>query len=146
MNNNANENYAEETVIAIAKTGANLKAVELRKHNGSFEILWTKSSKEGDLDWQAFAAECGLSIESTTLSQVPSNKNVVVGYDSTGTAFYQVSIPAVEEKEMDAIVQLQAEIRLPLPSNQMELAWRINRTDDKQINITIAAARKQQVK
>jgi hypothetical protein len=146
MNNNVNENYAEESVITIAKTDANLKAMELRKHNGSFEVLWTKSSKEGDLDWQTFATECGLSIESTTQPQVPSSKNVVVGYDSTGTAFYQVSIPAVEEREMDAIVQLQAESRLPLPSDQMELAWRINRTDDKQINITIAAARKQQVK
>ncbi len=146
MNNNVSENYAEETVIAIAKTDAKLKAVELRIHNGSFEVLWTKSSKEGDLDWQAFAAECGLSIESTTQQEISRNKNAVVGYDSTGTAFYQVSIPAVEEKEMDAIVQMQAESRLPLPSDQMELAWRINRTDNKQLNITIAAARKLQVK
>lgn len=146
MNNNVNENYAEESVIAIAKTDGKLKAVELRKINGSFEVLWSKSSKEGNLDWQAFAAECGLSIESTTQPETSSNKNAVVGYDSTGTAFYQVSIPAVEEREMDAIVKLQAESRLPLPSDQMELAWRINRTDDKQLNITIAAARKQQVK
>jgi len=146
MNNNVNENYAEETVIAIAKTDSKLKAVELRKNNGSFEILWTRSSEEGNLDWQAFAAECGLSIESATQPETSDNKNAVVGYDSTGTAFYQVSIPAVEEREMDAIVRLQAESRLPLPSDQMELAWRINRTDNKQLNITIAAVRKQQAK
>ena len=47
---------------------------------------------------------------------------------------------------MDAIVRLQAESRLPLPSDQMELAWRINQADNKQLNLTIAAARKQQVK
>ena len=146
MNNNINENYAEETVIAIAKTDTNLKAVELRKHNGSLEVLWKRSSEEGNLDWQALAAECGLSIETTTQPQMSSNKNVVVGYDSTGTAFYQVSIPVVEEKEMDAIVRMQAESRLPLPSDQMELAWRINQANNKQLNLTIAAARKQQVK
>ena len=39
MNNNINENYAEETMIAIAKTDGKLKAVELRKINGSFEVL-----------------------------------------------------------------------------------------------------------
>ena len=40
---------------------------------------------------------------------------------------------------------MQAESRLPLPADQMELAWRTDKTKGDQLEITIAAARRQQV-
>ncbi len=142
MNNNSKE--TQQSVIAILKTDNKLKAVELIKQNGTFKILWTKSSKENDLDWQAFAARCGLTTKINTQEQVLSN-NVVVGYDSTGTAFYQVKVPVVEEKEVSSIVYLQAESRFPISAEQMELAWRTSKLASNQMAITIAAARKHSV-
>ncbi len=143
MNNNSTEIL--QSVIAILKTDNKLKAVELFKQNGAFKILWAKSSIENNLDWQAFAEGCGLPIKATPQEWIKHNKNVVVGYDSTGTAFYRVNIPAIEEKEVSTIVHLQAESRFPLPADQTELAWRTSRLAPKQMAITIAAARKQPV-
>ena len=143
MNNNSKE--IQQSIIAILKTNNKLKAVELIKQKGAFKILWAKSSKENDLNWQAFASECGIFTKVTLQEQNIREKNVVVGYDSTGTAFYQINIPTVEEKEVSAIVYLQAESRFLLPADQMELAWRTFRLPNKQTGITIAASRKQSV-
>lgn len=142
MNNPAE---AQKSVISILKTDNKLKAVELQKNNGNFTIFWLKSSIENDLDWQAFAADCELNTKTTLLEHVHSDKNIVVGYDSTGTAFYRVNVPMVDEKEVSSIVTLQAESRFPLSAEQMELAWRTSKLPNKQIDITIAAARKQSV-
>ena len=142
MNNPAE---TQKSVISILKTDNRLKAVELHKNNGNFTILWVKSSSENDLDWQAFAANCGLNTKAALHEHVHSDKYVVVGYDSTGTAFYRVNVPMVDEKEVSSIVTLQAESRFPLSAEQMELAWRTSKLPNKQIDITIAAARKQSV-
>ncbi|MBN2588347.1 MAG: hypothetical protein JXA96_00675 [Sedimentisphaerales bacterium] len=145
MNNSTETPSARGGFISILKTDNTLKAVELQKYNGNFTILWSKSTKENDLDWQTFAENCGLHTKTTLHEHVQSDKNVVVGYDSTGTAFYRVNVPMVEEKEVSSIVQLQAESRFPLSADQMELAWRTSKLPNKQMAITIAAARKQNV-
>ena len=120
---NSNSKDIEQSVIAILKTDNKLKAVELLKLNGTFKILWAKSSKENDLDWRVFAAQCGLPAKIMPQEQIIDEKNVVVGYDSTGTAFYRVNVPAVEEKEIASIVSLQAESRFPLPAEQPFVRW-----------------------
>jgi hypothetical protein len=147
MNTNDYNSQEQPSVIAIAKTDDELRAVELTEHNGTFEVLWTKSSTAGETNWQAFAAECGLSAEPTAKTRFADdgNKIVVIGFDSAGTAFYRFNMPAVEKKEIEAIVTLQAESRLPLPAEQMELAWRTDRTQNGQMDITMAASRKQNV-
>jgi hypothetical protein len=142
--NNENVNLTEQPVIAIAKSGSRLKAVELHMRGSAIEITRTKSSEENVNNWQDFAVKCDLSIEPVT-EEVMNQKSVVVGYDSAGTAFSRVNIPAVDDKEIDSMVQLQAESRLPLPADQMELAWRADKGKDGQLAITIAAARRQQV-
>ena len=144
MNTNEYDNQVQQSVIAIAKTDDEFRAVELQEQNGTTKILWTKSSTADDKNWQAFAAECGISIGSIDQREFDddNDKIVVVGFNSAGVAFYRVKMPAVEEKEIEAIVKLQAESRLPLPVEQMELAWRTSPARDGQINITMAAARK----
>ncbi len=142
---NENENMTEQTITAIAKSGSRLKAVELYKRGGIIEVTKTKSSEENVINWQDFAVKCGLSIEPITDEETERPKPVAVGYDSAGTAFSRVNIPAVEDKELESMVQLQAESRLPLPADQMELAWRADPEKEGQLAITIAAARRQQV-
>ncbi len=147
MNANEHDSQKQQSVIAIAKTDDELRAVELREHNGAFEVLWTKSSATGETNWQAFAAECGLSTGPKEHAQFDDNgeKIVVIGFDSAGTAFYRLNTPAVEKKEIEAIVKLQAESRLPLPVEQMEFAWRTDRINNGQVAVTMAASRKQNV-
>lgn len=130
------------TVVAIAQEEDRLKAVMLRKQDTAFEVLWTKSSDAGQADWRPFAAECDLSAERTGVGE---NRVVVVGFDSTGVVFYRLNVPAVKEEEIAAMVRLQAETRLPLPVEQMGLAWRVGRVKDGQVAVTVAAARKEQL-
>ena len=67
----------------------------------------------------------------------------MVGLDSTGVAFYRVTAPAVEQQEMASIVRMQAESLLPLPPDQIEVAWRTTPATNGNVDITIAAARRE---
>ena len=142
---NENENTLEQSVTAIAKSGNKLKAVDIRKEGTTIEVLMTKSSEENVLNWQDFASKCGITFDPLAEIEPEERKPVVAGYDSAGTAFSRVNIPEVEDKELESMVKLQAESRLPLPANQMEIAWRADNERQGQIAITIAAARRQQV-
>ena len=145
MNNDKINIETPLSVIAISQEESEFKAVELRKKGGAFEVLWTKSSKGTDTDWRLFAAECGLSVKPTAHADVDGDRIVVVGFNSAGVAFYRIGVPAVGEEEIAAIVKLQAETQLPLPAEQMELAWRVGQMRDGQVGVTIAAARREQL-
>ena len=58
-------------------------------------------------------------------------------------AFYRISTPAVDEHETEAIVKMQAESLLPLPADQIEVAWRTSPSNNGNMDITIAAVRKE---
>jgi Tfp pilus assembly PilM family ATPase len=131
-------------VIAAAKDDGQFKAVEVRKHEDALEVLWTKSLPTGDQTWTAFAAACGVAAgpdgrDKALKRHTPS----VVGLDSTGVAFYRVTAPAVESQEMASIVRMQAESLLPLPPDQIEVAWRTTPSANGNVDITIAAARRE---
>ena len=145
MSDNAAKIRTQQSVVAIAQEESKLKAIELREKDGTLEVLWTKSSKDAYADWRAFAAECGLSVEPKAHTGAESNKRVVIGFSSAGVAFYRISVPAVGEEETAAMVKLQAESHLPLPAEQMELAWRAGKMQNGQVGVTIAAARKEQL-
>jgi len=131
------------SAVAIAQEENKFKAVELRKRDGVFDVLWTKSRKASDADWSSFAAECGLATVTTKRTKLTADKVGVVGFDSTGVAFYRIDAPAVAEEQIEAIVKMQAETMLPLPLAEMELAWRPGAVRDGKVAITIAAARKE---
>ena len=146
MNNNENSGGTQLSAVAIAQEQSRLKAVELRRQGGSFEVLWTKSSKGGGVDWRGFAAECGFDSEPSEAAEKDGGKKVVVGFDSSGVAFHRIKMPVMEKEDIAAIVKLQAESRLPLPAEQMELTWRAAHIQDGEMTVTVAAAKKERLR
>jgi hypothetical protein len=144
-------------VIAAAKEDARFKAVQVRRHDHAVEIQWAKSLPAGsgtavdhrqDADatgtWTALAAACGLTAGREGHDRMPRRHAAcVVGLDSTAVAFYRVTAPAVEPQEMASIVRMQAESLLPLPPDQIEVAWRATPGTNGSVEITIAAARRE---
>jgi hypothetical protein len=66
----------------------------------------------------------------------------VVGLDSTAVVFYKISAPNVGREETAAIVKMQAESLLPLPEDQIEVAWRSAPSTNGTVDVTIAVARR----
>ncbi len=130
-------------VIAAAKDDARFKAVEVRKQDGLFEVLWAKSLP-ADQTWTAFAAACGFPTGRDVRDKAPRRHVAsVVGLDPTGVAFYRVTAPTVESQDMAAIVRMQTESLLPLPPDQIEIAWRSLPGTNGNVEISIAAARRE---
>ncbi len=138
-------NIEWKSVVAIVNDDGVFKGVELCKQGGSFEILWTRRSVDPEMDWREFAAECGLPVERSMLDEFDNDMMVVVGFSTAGTIFHRTTVPAVSDKEIESIVGLQAETRLPLPPEQIELTWRANKQNDGQLGVTIAVARKERL-
>lgn len=134
------------SIIAVAKEDGRFKAVEVRRQDNHVEIVWTRSLPAEKQTWAGFATECGVAP-----STVPHEKTgkrsspAVVGLDSTGVAFYRINVPTVDGQETAAIVKMQAESLLPLPPDQIEVAWRTNPSSNGSMDITIAAARKEHI-
>ena len=143
MSNITTDMGTRRSAIAIAQDGTRLKAVKLSKQGPTCDVLWTKSTKAGDLDWNAFELECGLAAETAGQEKNSGDKTVVAGFDSAGVVFYCIELPTSGEEEIETMVKLQAEARLPLPAEQMELAWRADQTRNGILPVTIAAARKE---
>jgi len=143
MSSSEANRVAGQSAIAIAQEENKFKAVELRKRDADFEVVWTKSSNTGDGSWSGFAAECGLAPVTTKHVKFSHDRVGVVGFDSTGVAFYRIDAPAVGEDQIESLVKMQAEAMLPLPAEQMEIAWRQGPARNGKVPITIAAARKE---
>jgi hypothetical protein len=132
------------SVIAAAKDDARFKAVEVRKQDNVLEVLWTKSLPADSQTWTAFAAACGITARTDGHDKTQRRHSAsVVGLDSTGVAFYRVTAPVVEQQEMASIVRMQAESLLPLPPDQIEVAWRTMPSTNGNVDIIIAAARRE---
>ena len=143
MSNITTDMRTRQSAIAIAQDGRKLKAVKLKKRGTSLEVLWAKSTEAGDLDWKAFELECGLAAESTGKDNNSANKMVVAGFDSAGVVFYRLDLPTVPDEEIASMIKLQAEARMPLPAEKMELAWRADQAQNGKVPVTIAVARKE---
>ena len=143
MNDNNINVGTRQSVVAMTKEDGKLKGIELRKQHGSVEVLWAKSIESTDADWRSFASECGLSAKPATQTDAESGRKVVVGFSSAGTVFHRASVPPVGNQEIASIIQLQAETRLPLPSEQTELAWRADPAHNGQVGVTMVVARKE---
>ena len=125
-------------VIAAAKDDETFRAVALRKHNGQVELLWGRHMAADRGTWSDFAAQCTLSANGARTS--------VVGLDSTAVVFYKIGMPHVSKDEMAAIVHMQAESLLPLPPDQIEVAWRTMPSTNGSVDVTLAAARRNLVR
>jgi len=145
MNNDKTNPVNFKSVVALVEDNKKFKGIGLIERDGHFEIRWAKSSEGPETDWKKFASECGLSVEPTELSDSDSERMVVVGFDSAGTIFNRTNVPDVGDKEIESIIELQAETRLPLPAEQIEMDWRADKEQDGQLGVTIAVARKEQL-
>jgi hypothetical protein len=124
-------------VIAATKDDTAFKAVALRRQDGSVELLWSRRMPVDGGTWEDFAAECGLAADSG-----PGARVAAVGLDSAAVAFYQIRVPHVGKEETAAIVRMQAESLLPLPEDQIEVAWRSTPSSNGTVDVTMAAARR----
>ena len=138
-NSHIRELDIEPAVVAIVQEQDQLKAVMMREKNGVFELIRTASKDLAETNRQNFAAEFTGQIKDE------ASIKLVIGYGSAGMVFYRINVPVVKEKELAALIRLQAEARFPLPVEQMAFAWRIGRGYEKQLAVTIAAARKEQL-
>jgi Tfp pilus assembly PilM family ATPase len=142
MSSKRTNTVTKASVVVISREENKLRGVELRKQAEVFEVLWTKDGKASEMTLGMFAGECSLPCEGTPKTGKKGDKIVAAGFDSSGLVFYRLGVPVVKEKELAAIVKLQAESRLPLPAEQMELAWRGGEVRDGQVDVTVAAARR----
>jgi len=132
------------SVIAAAKEDARFKGVEVRRQDGHVEVLWARSLPAEKQTWSGFAVECGVASNADNGDKTARRHSpTVVGLDSTGVAFYRISAPSVDQHETGAIVKMQAESLLPLPPDQIEVAWRAGPTNNGNMDVTVAAARKE---
>jgi Tfp pilus assembly protein PilN len=130
------------SVVAAVKDDTRYKAVELRVDDGAVEVVWAKTMPGDGRTWSDFAAECGLVPQfDARRKPLRPDTQAVVGLDSTAVAFYRITAPAISEEETAAIVRMQAESLLPLPPDQIEVAWRTAPSADGKADVTIAAAR-----
>jgi hypothetical protein len=145
MNNNKTNTGTWRSAAAIVEDNNRVKGVELLERDGFYEILWARSSQDSVIDWKKFASECGLSAELMALLDNDGDRMVVVGFNTAGTIFNRTIVPAVGDKEVESIIKLQAETRLPLTPEQIELAWRADKLNDGQLGVTMAVARREQL-
>jgi len=144
MSNGTVDSERRQSTVAIASVDGAFWGVELRRQGAGYEVLWARNSSEATKSWESFGSECGVPIPPVEGDE-ENRRKVVLGYDGASVAFYRMSMPAVSGDELDAIVRMQAETRLPLPSDKMEMVWRKGPTSNGQILVAMAAARRDQL-
>lgn len=143
MSSSVSGKGTQRSAVAVSHEEGRLKAVELARHDGVLEVVWAKSSAAGDERWGLFAAECGLSVGTKERRRPSKNRVTVAGFGSTNVAFYRMDVPAVAEEETAAVVAMQAETFLPLPTDKMKLAWRSSPARNGEMAVTLAAAKRE---
>ena len=131
----------ELSVVAIAQADNRFQAVELRRKAAQYEILWTQTGKDKQADWVQFASDCGLATGAVDHTEGDGHRKVVAGFSSAGVVFNRIEVPAAARSEAAPIVRIQAESRLPLSADEMELAWRAGHATNGQMPVTMAAAK-----
>jgi hypothetical protein len=112
-----------KTIRAITNGTGPFQAVQLRRSDSGYELLGVYDEAGG--------------LGATDIT--------VGGFDSGRAAFYRIQVPGVKSEQMASLVRMQAEALLPLPMDQMELAWRSHKGEAGKSEVTIAAARVNQL-
>jgi len=116
------------SAAAFVKTDDKYCAAKIEKTSAGIKLISAQYCKSDDLD-------------SLLAEPVMSNTPTVLGVDPSGIAFYNIEVPSVDDAQMTPIVRMQAETVLPLPLDQMQIAYRKGRPIAEKSRITIAAAR-----
>jgi hypothetical protein len=137
--------HKHKPVVAIVQQENEYKAVEVTQDGLGAAVVWTRSTLASQKRLADFAGECGLGVGAAVPCGPSGDRAAVAGVDSTGIVFYRFEVPAVKEQELASMVRLQAEARLPLPADKMEMAWRLGAVRNGQVNVTVASARKERL-
>lgn len=131
-----NTTHILSSAAAFTKTSdGSCIAVKIKQSPAGVKLLWKHRG------------EAGAIIESLSGGELnPSKTRVVAGIDPPGVAFYNIEVPNIPEVQLDSIVRMQAETILPLPLEQMEIAYHRGRVVADKCRITIAAGRSTQLK
>jgi hypothetical protein len=122
--------------VAFTKTADGMcRSVRIELTSTGVKLVWKHSCESSSLDESLSSA--GLSRGKT---------HTVLGIDPAGVGFYNIEIPQVPEAQLDSIVRMQAETILPLPLEQMEIAYHCGRVIADKCRVTIAAGRSTQLK
>lgn len=96
------------------------RSVVLRRAEGGYELLY----------WDAVD------------TPRPAANQTAAGFSAEQVAFYRITVPNVKADQMDSLVRLQAETLVPLPPEQMALAWRSRSGAEGKAEVILAAARR----
>ncbi|MBW8035798.1 MAG: PilN domain-containing protein [Planctomycetes bacterium] len=77
---------------------------------------------------------------------ISRREDSVMGIDSKGIAFYRLEIPPVNDAQIPSLVAMQIEMMLPLPPDQMQVAFLADDIKNSARLVTVAVARKQSLK
>jgi hypothetical protein len=108
-----------KTVRAITRTNQHFQAVVLRQSGLGCELLSSVDNEQ----------------------ELPPADITVTGLNSNHVAFYRIVVPTAHDDQLGDMVRLQAESLLPLPIEQMEIAWRRGAVRQDKVGVTIAATR-----
>lgn len=111
------------------------RSVRLERTPSGVKLIWKHTCESTSLDESLSSA--GLSRGKT---------HAVLGIDPAGVGFYNIEIPQVPEAQLDSVVRMQAETILPLPLEQMEIAYHCGKVIADKCCVTIAAGRSTQLK
>lgn len=128
-----------KTVEAIVREGEKWLSATVRQAGDAVDVLrydsWPTRDSSGPQ-----AASAARQAESASVAG-----ETVYGFASGGLAFHRIEVPQVKDSEMASLVSLQAESLLPLPMEEMELAWRSWPQTNGKVEVTIAAARREEL-
>ena len=142
-----NENINKTAVIAAtaaSRIQGPYKAVMVKKTSKGPQLAWKMTDKGAAGGLGAFVSKV-----MPPASSVHDNGSApvgVLGLDCTNVAFYRIEVPAMSDQKLASIVRMQAESLLPLPADQMQIAWRANAAHDDRRSCSIAAARSDQLR
>ena len=131
--------HGTNSIAAFAlQSSGPIRTVELKKARGGFRVL-SAGTIESD------GRDEFISKSAATKTASPRNDRVM-GIDCTGIAFYCLQIPPVNDGRVASIVGMQMETILPLPPDQMQVGWHAGDIKNGKRIVTVAAAKKQQLR
>ena len=107
----------------------------LKVHGNKMTILKNYSVSKEEISWSAFVEKMGQDFPNHSFA-------TAMGFDDSCVGFYRFEIPVVNEKQLQAVIGLQAEIHLPLPIEQMQYSWQILTQHEGKATIAVSAAKR----
>lgn len=133
-----------KTITAVSRQDDQYQGVVLRKKGHLYELLHLCSHSREQYSWHDFCRQINQADSTAIDTPQTDSSHIIVGFDSSRTAYYQITIPEMDADRMAAAIKIQNEAILPLPSEQMKTAWRTGNPVNGKTDVTIAAIRKDQ--